>query len=447
MGSGGSVARGVLGPAWAALWWSLLLSTGLLPEPLADAMTVAVNHKEMPNIWTPVMSGIGLAPEAYVHVELETLQPCPEAYVVLLTEAQVRRAAPLLHGLGTRANSFRTVGAHQRVGLPSSRFLSCAWRASLASSVNASFQVVAPEAARYVLGIVQLQPAMAHDLRGVVGFVNPGGCQLPIQLQNALFMWPLVAWAFALLSGFCLVVCALRPRSCSLLHALFIATMALKCLMVLLVRLDEEHMYFSGKQELGRRMFWKFVRQVQICLEILTFYTISLGWKIMRDRLRPAEWGFAASVCSVSFLLGMFEAVCSFSPACSSRNCTLMQFSFHSLCFLVVIIATNFNIFTLERQIADALALPDTSDLYAKHRSYSWFRGIFLFYVLVPTLCNFFSLHIVNWDQLWVIIFVREGSLWIIFAALLWLFQPGLVVKLRVFDLAVIDSSDSSDQE
>jgi len=175
------------------------------------------------------------------------------------------------------------------------------------------------------------------------------------------------------------------------------------------------------------------------------FYVIGLGWKVMRSHLRASEWAFAGAVGSISFFLGTFEVACNTSAQCGSQSYLLTQFTLHSLCFLVVIIATNFNIFTLQRQIMEALAAPETSVLYAKHTAYCWFRGVFLYFVIVPTVTNFLALHVVSWDQLWVIAFVREGSLWVIYTSVLWLFRPGLA-RLRVFELAVVDSSDSSSE-
>merc|ERR1719221_1832834 len=98
---------------------------------------------------------------------------------------------------------------------PGWSYLPCAWRASLANSVNATYQVIAPEAVRYWLGVIQADPGAGHSIEGQVGFINPGGCQLPIQQQRVLFIWPLVAEAFALLLIAFIVLCALRYRSCS----------------------------------------------------------------------------------------------------------------------------------------------------------------------------------------------------------------------------------------
>lgn len=96
----------------------------------------------------------------------------------------------------------------------------------------------------------------------------------------------------------------------------------------------------------------------------------------------------------------------------------------------------------------EALATPDTGKLYMKHRAYSCFRGFFLFFVIIPSIKNFLNLHVLSWDELWVLVFVEEFSLWLVHLAVLVLFRPGNQ-QLTVFELAVVDSSDSetSDQE
>ncbi|CAK0826714.1 unnamed protein product [Prorocentrum cordatum] len=119
---------------------------------------------------------------------------------------------------------------------------------------------------------------------------------------------------------------------------------------------------------------------------------VGLGWKVVRSHLRYSEWLFAGVVSGLSFLFGMTQVVCNTLGVCGGgQSYLLTQFTLHSLwpTALVVIIATNFNIFSLQRQISEALASPDTSGLYAKHRAYSFFRGFFLYFVILPTMTNF----------------------------------------------------------
>merc|ERR1711879_293081 len=172
-------------------------------------------------------------------------------------------------------------------------------------------------------------------------------------------------------------------------------------------------------------------------MEVALFYLIGMGWKITRGRLRPAEQAFIGTVGSTSLCLGLSEVGCNVFRHGNGQSYLLMQFTLHTMCFLVVIIAVNFNIFTLQRQIAEALAQPDTGALYAKHHAYHWFRVCFIYFVVIPSVTNFLSMHIVSWRALWVTVLAREGSLWFVYTVLIWLFRPGFKY-IRVFELAVV---------
>jgi len=393
-------------------------------------MFMPVEADGLPYFWTPMMSGVGLAPNATVRVDLRTSHPCPDAFVVLFSEPQLQMCAPLLVHRGPKPSTY----------------LPCSWRASLAGPVNASHLVQASSTARYFLGVVQAVPGAVQGLGGEVGFVNPGGSQLPVQQRSTPRVVNTMAWAFLGSALALLVLLAVRRRGRSRLHGLLLLALMTKCLVLVLIQNDIKALARAGRQSLDRQVLWQLLRQIQLILEVLVFYVIGLGWKVMRSHLRPSEWAFAGVVGSISFFLGTFEVACNTFAACGSQSYLLTQFTLHSLCFLVVIIATNFNIFTLQRQIAEALAAPETSTLYAKQRAYCWFRGFFLYFVIVPTVTNFLALHVVRWDELWVIVLVREGSLWAIYTAVLWLFRPGLS-HLRVFELAVVESSDSESSD
>lgn len=240
----------------------------------------------------------------------------------------------------------------------------------------------------------------------------------------------------------------LHRKGASRLHFLILATLMLKCFVLLLIRQDISIVAKSGRPSLSHQVIVEIVGQIESILEVIVFYIIGLGWKITRSHLRPSEWAFATTIATLSFFLGSFKIACSTFAACTGKSYLLTQFTLHSLCFLVVIVATNFNIFTLQRQIAEALATPDTGKLYTKHQAYCWFRGFFLFFVITPSLVNFLAAHVLTWEEYWVVLFVKEFSLWLVHTAVAFLFRPGNK-KLIVFELAVVESSDSdsTDQE
>jgi hypothetical protein len=392
-------------------------------------MKLPVQAEVLSWFWTPLFPAVGLAPNATVQVTLHTKKPSPNAFVVVFSEPQLMANNPLLV---------------PNPGPKQSTYLPCTWRSSLAEDVNASFRIPSQGALRYFFGVLQAVPGAASGISGEVDFVNPDGSQLEVQQRSTPGVVLLMAWAFFGSAAFLAVLVLLRRRARNRLHGLLLVALVVKCLVLLLIRQDVQAMARTGRPSREMEALWQLLRQVQLILEVVVFYTIGLGWKVVRSQLRNSEWAFAAAVSGISFFLGALEVACNTSfRTCGSQSYLLTQFTLHSICFLVVIIATNFNIFTLQRQIAEALAAPETSALYAKHRAYCWFRGFFLYFVIVPTVTNFLALHVVSWDELWVIVLVREGSLWIIYTAVLWLFRPGLS-QLRVFpELAVVESSES----
>lgn len=386
----------------------------------------------------PLFSGVGLAPNATVQIRLEARGPqgegvaSPNAFAVLLNEEQLEDILPWLGNAGAQQ--------------PQSLYFPSAWRASLATPFNGSHQVVAEEAARYWLGVLQVTPKSAQGLVGEVSYSNPGGDQLPVQQRGVPSV--LLFWACAFFcSAFALsLMVVLRRRGRSRLHLVVLFALLSKSCVLLLIRSDVVALSITGRTSIGRQVVWQLLKQVQLVAEVMMFYLIGLGYKVVRSQLRPSEQAFGATVVCVSLCLGGFEVACSTIMTCHVQSYLLAQYTLHSMCFLVVIVAVNFNIFTLQRQISEALAAPETGALYAKHRAYCWFRGFFLYKVIIPSVTNFMTLHVISWSSLWVVVFVREGSLWVIYTALLWLFRPGQK-SLKVFDLAIVDSSESEVDE
>jgi len=331
---------------------------------------------------------------------------------------------------------------------PHSTYLPSEWRASLAEPIDAVHTVKARENGRYTLGILQAVEHSVQDLSGYVGFKNPGGEELSLRYQHVPKTILFVAWLFFGSSTFLFVLTALRRRGRSRLHGFILATLIVKCFTLLLMRQDIVQLSRTGKQLLWRQILWQLMRQVELILEVIVFYVIGLGWKVTRTHLRASEWAFATTISMLSVCLGSFEVACNTIMPCTGQSYVLTQFTLHSLCYLVVIVATNFNIFTLQRQIMEALATPETGVLYNKYHSYCWFRGFFLFFVVIPSITNFLAFHVLSWDEMWVVVLVKECSHWAVQSAVIMLFRPG-PRQLLVFELAVVESSDSdsTDQE
>lgn len=393
-------------------------------------MKTVVNIAAWPRVWIPILTGFGLAPNGTVKINFRTEKPCPNAYVVLMNAAQFRRPGLLSILYSTKRRD--TTGG----------YLPCEWRASLAHPVNATYRTRGTEPDLYFLGVLQDSMGAAERLTGAASFENPGGDHLSVQQLPYPRVMLGVAWIYMGSAVFLALLVLLRRRNRSRLHALLLVALLLKFLVLLLSRNDIMINSHTGDPSMSRQVLWQLLSQVQMVVEVLVFYVIGLGWKVMRSHLRPSEWAFCGTIGFLSFLLGSFEVACEMFASCGTRSYHLTQFILHSLCSLVVIIATNFNIFTLQRQIGEALATPETGAVYAKYRAYCIFRGLFLYFVILPALGNFLFVHVITWNELWVKFFIQECSLWIIYTGVMWLFRPG-PKHLRVFELAVVESSDS----
>lgn len=200
----------------------------------------------------------------------------------------------------------------------------------------------------------------------------------------------------------------------------------------------------TGEELTIRQIMWQMLGHVAKVLELMVFYTVGLGWKVIRRQLRPEEWTFALGVAVPSLLLGFLDVTCNKTGTCPGKNYLLTQFTLHSLCYLLVIVATNFNIFMLQHQISESVAALDTGILYAKHLRYGYFRVVFVVFMIIPTITNTLSLHALNWQEVWVVMLMHEALLWGVVVAVCWLFWPG-VYHLRVFELAVNSDSETSE--
>merc|ERR1712083_1047638 len=92
---------------------------------------------------------------------------------------------------------------------------------------------------------------------------------------------------------------------------------------------------------------------------------------------------FAVGISLISFYLGIFEVACTTQSTCSGYQ--LSRYILHSLCYLVVIVAMNFNLQLVYAQIADAPASVEAGKQYRKHHAYKAFRWTFLAFIVAPT--------------------------------------------------------------
>eukprot|EP00811_Abedinium_folium_P035039 NODE_7869_length_1543_cov_5.580508.p1 GENE.NODE_7869_length_1543_cov_5.580508~~NODE_7869_length_1543_cov_5.580508.p1 ORF type:complete len:418 (+),score=136.22 NODE_7869_length_1543_cov_5.580508:40-1254(+) len=396
-------------------------------------MSVEVDLKELTWYWTSLLPYVGLAPNATVSIDLSAQVPSSNAFFVIFSEPQLREHLDIL----------------QRYGPKPSSYVSCAWRASLDQPVSATFQLGAPAAEMYYFGVLQVSDS-GPGLRGLSGdiaFENPGGVQLALQ---QLYIGTTFLFSGCLFLGTAIVLfleAVVQRRRRTRLHTLLFGLVLSKVLVSFLIWNDYHEVASSGKASLVRKIVWMFLKQVQGIMEVVTLYLVGVGWNITRPRLRPSERAFVGFMSGLSLLLGSLEVACDTGLMdCPGESFPLTQLTLHSLCFLVVVVAANINIIVLQRHIAEAVATPDTGLLYVKFNAYRWFRGFFLFFVLIPSITSFLETHVVRWQLMWVVFLVQQVSLWVVYTAVVVLFRPGVPV-LRVFDLAVVDESASEGEQ
>merc|ERR1719359_2319861 len=124
----------------------------------------------------------------------------------------------------------------------------------------------------------------------------------------------------------------------------------------------------TGKHTLLSSYCWQLLDKVQTILELMMFLLISLGWKFLRSTLNVTEVRFAVGICVISFYLGVFEVACKTNSTCSGYQ--LSRYILHSLCYLVVIVAMNFNLNMISTQLSESPASPESGKLYRKHHAY-----------------------------------------------------------------------------
>lgn len=424
------------------IWFSVVLRA-FCATLVADGMVVKFDEEVPPRAWTPLLAPFWLGPNATLHLELKavvTARPIIDlhlgrtgcdAVVVLFSEKQLDLSAPLL----------------MNPSLTFSTYLPTAWRGSLATSnISGSFQSYSFDMTRYVLGVLQPAPPVFLRITGQVSFVDSVGSHLEVRMRYIPALLEILGSSFLASALVFIALVAYRCRLRSRLHALILAVLLVKSGELLLLRLDLLTLARSGSQTIGQHLLCQVLRQVESVLEMVVFCTIGLGWKVVRSHLRSSEWAFLVGVGSASFILGVLGILCNLFDKCRPHTFKIVQFTLHYSCYLLVAVAISFNIFTLQTQISEAIASPETSQLYAKYYAYCRFRGLFLFYIIVPSAVSVLAAHFVSWSDMATIILASEGSLWIIFSGVAWTFRPGLE-PLRVFRLAVVVSSDSDSDE
>merc|ERR1712194_226347 len=289
---------------------------------------------------------------------------------------------------------------------------------------------------------------MGHDfsLEGTLHIANP---DTELLLQEVFVPYVLITMA-------CVFFVTALAYSCDIflsgrrlwteMHALIGATILLKAVVLLLWYIDCLQVAKTGVNNIVGQVMWQVLDKAQDILELLLLLFSSLGWKFLRPHLNPAEKRFAGGIVMVSSYLGLLEIVCTSQASCNSHM--LSRYILHSLVYLVIIVAMNFNLQLIGAQIHEAPATIEAGKLYMKFKAYRSFRWTVLAFVIAPTLEMLLKLTVLPWDAAWLYILLQQLRTLVIYALLIVAFfrlpHPS---PLRVFELATDGAHSDGERE
>lgn len=394
----------------------------------AQAEQVQVNFQMSNNIASWLVSDYGLEVGGSITMELTNSQPANDTYVLILTRGQ------LLEWRDADDNLVILTPLNDKAPRPLNSFLVSAWRSNLRDHLQGTFR--AEEATggrnRYNVVIMSATKSPLH-IRGKLTLENPNGQQLSIQDVYVPKTLVVAANIYLMTAVFTALGLITRPRSGrNALHCLALTVIFLRGVSLLLRWLDYRIIATTGVESSAVDITWKLLSKVQNILELMAFLLISLGWKVLRSSLDVSEIRFAVAVSIISFYLGVFQVACTTQATCSGYQ--LSRYILHSLCFLVVIVAMNFNLQKLASAISEAPATVESGKLYRKLSAYYIFRWVFLGFIIAPTVELFLKVTVVPWDAQWLYIAIQELRTWVIYALLIYAFRM-TPASPRVFEL------------
>jgi hypothetical protein len=400
----------------------------------AEAIFSQVKLAPRTDVWTFLAFDIGLAPGATVTVNLTNKLPVNNTYVMMLTHSQWLQWHQWHQVYLPRLNQW-----HLKQDPVPSSYLASSWRKGFVDQLGARFKVVSSHRDRYhilVLNVMQ-EPI---ELVGNWSMVNPGGQELPLQKWHVPTVLMTMSGVFGASCILLLVLLASYwRRGRSSIHFLMTLVLFFKSVVLFLEWCDRMLIVHTGRQAMISSVGYKILDKVQTILELMMFLLISLGWKFLRNSLNITEVRFALGISVVSFYLGVCEVACNTFSTCSGYR--LSRYILHSLCYLVVIVAMNYNLQMVGAQIADAPVSFEVGKLYWKHRSYRIFRWIFLIFIIAPTAELFLKVSMVPWDAIWLYSLLQHLRTWVIYLLVIAAFRP-VPAPLKVFELSVRDDED-----
>lgn len=382
----------------------LLLSAFFSGEKNSTSLIAALKVPVAPSAWQPLRTqglfimlfdDYGLAPGARVWINVSNALPTSAPVVVLLNRGE--------WASWTMGHGLLVLPTKQGLVKRFSSYLVSQWREPIKGRLIAEYNVSASRVDRYYVGILNMlrDPLM---LEGEVGFENPCGEQLPMQLVHlpeAMLLASMGSAFLALVVGL-VILSALRgpvPRSPSLLCLLAL------CLCLKSLALGLRWRFLRENSIHGEAPAWilqcfRLTAKLESTASVLFLLLTALGWRVLRPRLSAMERRGVALVTGFGLSLAFLEASQAVGDNMLAHSIiALLFYVFKVLCYLAVIVATNFNLKLIEMHIDDSPFNPQAAFLYTKQQTYIAFRRIFVAVVFQPSALLWVQLSILGTDS------------------------------------------------
>mmetsp|Transcript_4334 Transcript_4334/g.10454 ORF Transcript_4334/g.10454 Transcript_4334/m.10454 type:complete len:447 (+) Transcript_4334:14-1354(+) len=281
-------------------------------------------------------------------------------------------------------------------------------------------------------------------VRGNVSVVNPDGQHLKYQdvfLPEVYrsMMWVCVASAAVA----ALFLVSLWRMDRSAVHSLMLATLVCKACVDLL----QWQAYVACSETGSPCAFYDdpsfagciplLAVKVQEILVLMVYLLLAFGWRILRATLNIAEIRFAVGIGLISFYLAIFEVTC-VGTQCGGYE--MSRLILHSLAYLCILVAVNFNITQLKQQISESPASQSTGKDYQRLAAYESYRLLLLVYITNPTWQLLIKLSVLSWQEVWAFQLTTELADWGLAVALLIIFRPQK--NMQIFELTTPEEDE-----
>lgn len=323
-----------------------------------------------------VLNDVGLDPGAVVTLDVHSKWPHNHTYMVILTMSQWSLFLSSLQKLSD--GSF-------------DEYVITYWRHPVREHLKTELKIRDIGERRFVIGLYN--PKIARlEVSTKVGFVNPNGNHLPMQLTDVAPWCYRASAAFFVLPVVTLAWMSVARSCCPALHLLLVLCMFLKSLYC---SYTAEYLDSVGSHDVPppwglEKML--LVHQLHDMSETLLLLLVSLGWRILRPRLSHAELRFVMLAMVSGGFLSLLQVLNTGGggpPNADGANVFYMIVK--CICYLVVFFASSVNVQLINSYLSDSPVGQSLASLYDKRLLYRRFRDIVTAIVVKPLLLFWFG--------------------------------------------------------